>query len=86
LGQFFQRLDAFECRLSEFRSGLEQKPKYGKYFADSDLIAGNFLFMRKYMPERMDCKTVVTNTTTEENIELFKARGVKTVITTNATI
>ncbi len=27
-------------------------------------------------------KTVVTNTTTEENIELLKARGVKTVITT----
>jgi hypothetical protein len=30
----------------------------------------------------MDGKTVVTNTTTDENIELLKARGVKTVITT----
>ncbi len=63
-------------------SGAEQKPKYTKYFNGSDLIAGDFLFMRKYMPERMDGKTVVTNTTTEENIELLKARGVKTVITT----
>ena len=62
--------------------GAEQKPKYGKYFAGSDLIAGDFLFMRKYMPARMDGVTVVTNTTTEENIELFKTRGVKTVITT----
>jgi hypothetical protein len=30
----------------------------------------------------LDGKMVVANTTTEENIELFKARGVKTVITT----
>jgi len=62
--------------------GAEHEPKYVKYFAGSDLIAGDFLFMRKYMPERMDGKTVVTNTTTDENIELLKARGVKTVITT----
>jgi hypothetical protein len=62
--------------------GAEQKPKYGKYFTGSDLIAGDFLFMRKYMPEHMDGKTVVTNTTTEENIELLKSRGVKTIITT----
>jgi len=63
-------------------SGAEQVPKYVKYFAGSDLVAGDFLFMRKYMPERMDGKTVVTNTTTEENIVLLKERGVKTVITT----
>jgi hypothetical protein len=62
--------------------GAEHEPKYVKYFEGSDLVAGDFLFMRKYMPERMDGKTVVTNTTTEENIELLKARGVKTVITT----
>lgn len=62
--------------------GAEQKPKYTRYFNGSDLIAGDFLFMRKYMPERMDGKTVVTNTTTEENIQLLKDRGVKTVVTT----
>ena len=61
--------------------GAEQEPKYVKYFEESDLIAGDFLFMRKYMPARMDGKTVVTNTTTEENVELLQARGVKTVIT-----
>ena len=30
----------------------------------------------------MDGKTVVTNTTAEENIELLRQRGVKTIITT----
>ena len=62
--------------------GAEQEPKYVKYFEESDLIAGDFLFMRKYMPARLAGKTVVTNTTTEDNIEFLKARGVKTIITT----
>ena len=62
--------------------GAEQEPKYVKYFEGSDLIAGDFLFMRKYMPARLNGKTIVTNTTTEENIELLKSRGVKSVITT----
>lgn len=62
--------------------GAEQEPKYVKYFEESDLIAGDFLFMRKYMPKNLSGKTVVTNTTTAENIELLKSRGVKTIITT----
>jgi hypothetical protein len=62
--------------------GAEQEPKYVKYFEESDLIAGDFLFMRKYMPKSLAGKTVVTNTTTEENIALLKERDVKTVITT----
>lgn len=61
--------------------GAEHKPKYVKYFEESDLIAGDFLFMRKYMPQNLSGKTILTNTTTEENIALFKERGAKTVIT-----
>lgn len=62
--------------------GSEQKPKYTNYFNSSDLLAGDFLFMRKYMPEHLSGKTVITNTTTEENIELLRKRGVRLVITT----
>jgi hypothetical protein len=62
--------------------GAEHEPKYTKYFEESDLIAGDFLFMRKYMPGDLSGKTIVTNTTTEENIALLKERGVKTVVTT----
>lgn len=62
--------------------GAEQEPKYEKYFEGSDLIAGDFLFMRKYMSKSLAGKTIVTNTTTEDNIALLKERGVKTVITT----
>jgi hypothetical protein len=62
--------------------GAEHEPKYAKYFEESDLLAGDFLFMRKYMPKDVSGKTIVTNTTTEENIALLKERGAKTVITT----
>lgn len=62
--------------------GAEQKPKYVKYFEESDLLAGDFLFMRKYMPPSLQGKTIITNTTTTDNIALLKERGAKTVITT----
>jgi hypothetical protein len=62
--------------------GAEQKPKYTKYFENSDLLAGDFLFMRKYMPQDLSGKTLITNTTTKENIEFIKEKGVKLVITT----
>ena len=62
--------------------GAEQEPKYTKYFEESDLIAGDFLFMRKYMPGDLSGKTILTNTTTEDNIVSLKERGAKRVITT----
>ena len=62
--------------------GAEHEPRYQKYWQESDLIAGDFLFMRKYMPERIDEKTIITNTTTEKNLLLLKERGARQVITT----
>ncbi len=63
-------------------SGTEYKPKYTRYWQAADLIAGDFLFMKKYMPEDLAGKTIVTNTTTAENVELLRARGVKLLMTT----
>jgi hypothetical protein len=62
--------------------GTEVKPKYQRYWQQADVLAGDFLFMRKYMPEDLTGKTVVTNTTTAENVEFLRARGVRQVITT----
>jgi len=62
--------------------GEEHEPKYQRYWKDADLIAGDFLFMRKYLPDDLTGKTVITNTTTVENIEFLRARSVGRVITT----
>jgi len=63
-------------------SGDEATPKYERYWNAADLIAGDFLFMRKYMPTDLRGKTVVTNTTTPANVELLRERGATRVITT----
>jgi hypothetical protein len=63
-------------------SGEEQEPKYQRYWEEADLIAGDFLFMRKHVPDDLSGKTVVTNTTTPENREFLRKRGVGLVITT----
>ncbi|RLC90452.1 MAG: quinate 5-dehydrogenase [Chloroflexi bacterium] len=62
--------------------GAECEPKYQRYWEWADLIAGDFLFMRKYMPDDLTGKTVVTNTTTADNVEWLRERGVRTMITT----
>jgi len=62
--------------------GDEHEPKYQRYWEEADLIAGDFLFMRKYVPDDLSGKTVVTNTTTAENREFLRERGVSMVITT----
>jgi len=62
--------------------GEDPAPKYLRYWQEADLIAGDFLFMRKYLPDDLTGRTVVTNTTTAQNIELLRARGVREVVTT----
>lgn len=62
--------------------GETSETKYQRYFRDADLLAGDFLFMKKHLPDDLAGKTIVTNTTTEENIELLRARGARQVITT----
>jgi hypothetical protein len=53
-----------------------------KYFRWADVIAGDWHFMRRYMPPDMQGKIILTNTTTEEDLEFMRSRGVKTLITT----
>ncbi len=79
----FPLVSYFPMSLLFYGSGREEaEPKYRRYWEEADLIAGDFLFMRKYLPNDLAGKTVITNTTTNENIDLLRARGVRTVITT----
>ena len=58
------------------------EPKFEKYWQQADLIAGDFLYIRKYMPEDLAGKDVLTNTTTAADVELLRDRGVRWLITT----
>ena len=57
-------------------------PKFGKFFDWADVIAGDFHYIRKYMPMKLTGKTILTNTTTAEDVEMLRARDVKYLITT----
>ncbi|MBV8116997.1 MAG: quinate 5-dehydrogenase, partial [Candidatus Eremiobacteraeota bacterium] len=57
-------------------------PKYPQYYQEADVIAGDFHFMRQFMPERLDGKIVLTNTVTPANLDELASRGVELLITT----
>lgn len=57
------------------------RPKYIQYWQAADLLAGDLHYIRKYSPPDLSGKTVLTNTTTPENIEMLRTRGVHQVIT-----
>jgi len=56
--------------------------KYARYYEEADVIAGDFHFIKRYMPPRLDGKAIITNTTTASDIELLRGAGVTTLITT----
>jgi len=58
------------------------EPKYPQYYEEAEIVAGDFHFMRQFMPERLEGKIVLTNTVTPANIEELRARGVAMLITT----
>jgi hypothetical protein len=60
----------------------ERKPKYPKWFEWATVITGDCLYIKRYMPDNMKGKVVVTNTTTPQDVELFRKCGVKYLVTT----
>lgn len=57
-------------------------PKFGKYYAWADVIAGDCHYIKRHMPDDLAGKVIVTNTTTEKDMVLFRQRGVRYVMTT----
>ncbi len=68
-----------------YPTGKKQRtraPRYENHFQWADVIAGDFLYIYKYMPENMTGKVIITNTTTAANVEALKKAGVSTLVTT----
>lgn len=57
-------------------------PKYEKYYQWATVIAGDCHYVKRRMPDNMQGKVIVTNTTTPEDVELFRSCGVKYLVTT----
>jgi hypothetical protein len=57
-------------------------PKYTKWYDWANVIAGDCHYIKRHMPPTLNNKVIVTNTTTEEDMALFRQRGVRYVLTT----
>ena len=68
------------------RKQREIVPKFGKYYAWADVICGDAHYIRRHMPADLSGKTVVTNTTTSRDVELFRERRVARLVTTTPSL
>jgi hypothetical protein len=59
-----------------------REPKYVKWYEWATVITGDCHYIKKHMPDNMQGKVIVTNTTTPEDVTLFKKCGVKYLVTT----
>jgi hypothetical protein len=57
-----------------------------KYYQWAEVIAGDFLYVNRYRPERLDGKTILSNTVTSKDVEALRAAGARRLITTTPRI
>ena len=56
-------------------------PRWGEHYAWAKVIAGDAHFIKRYAPEQLSGKIIVTNTTTAEDVELFRSWGCSYLVT-----
>jgi hypothetical protein len=61
----------------------EQKSakKATRYLEEAEILTGDFHYIRRYLPERIDGKIVISNTVTKADRELLAARGASWLVT-----
>lgn len=67
-----------------YPTGKEQEkriPKWEKYYRWATVFAGDCLYIKRHMPDRLDGKVIATNTTTPADVEQFRQAGVKYLVT-----
>jgi hypothetical protein len=57
-------------------------PKFGQWYVWATVIAGDCHYIKRFMPARLNGKTICTNTTTPDDVEIFRRAGVRHLVTT----
>lgn len=66
---------------ADHETEVEAESKHAQLYRDADIIAGDYKYVRKYMPKDMAGKWIVTNTTTAQDVEFLRSCGVELLIT-----
>jgi len=56
-------------------------PKFGTWYDWATVVSGDCLYIKHHMPDRLDGKVIATNTTTPADVEAFRQRGVRYLVT-----
>ena len=56
--------------------------RYKKYYDEADVIAGDYLFIKRHMPPEIPGKIILTNTVTADDVAMLSERGASMLITT----
>ena len=60
----------------------ENVPKFVRWYNWATLIAGDCNYIKQHMPADLSGKTILTNTTTEQDVEIFRRARVRYLVTT----
>ena len=63
-------------------SQTKPKKKFQKIYEWADILAGDYHFIHRFIPDRLDGKVILTNTVTDADVAELKERGVSYLITT----
>jgi hypothetical protein len=61
-------------------------PKFEQYYEWASVIAGDCHYVKKHLPDSLPGKAVITNTTTPEDVELFRQVGISTLVTSTPSL
>lgn len=64
----------------------KRTPKYPKLFEEADVIAGDWHYIRRFMPDKLPGKTVLTQTLRAADLEFLREAGIARAITTTPVI
>ena len=64
----------------------QSRPRWGRYYRWASVIAGDCHYISRSMPPELPDKIIVTNTTTESDLDRFRAAGASFLVTSTPVI
>lgn len=84
--KFKSRLEKLPIRMlytvGEAQDAESRGGAFDKYYDAAQVLAGDTHFIKRHLPLDISGKTIITQTTTSADVELFRARGARYLITT----
>ena len=60
----------------------DPKPKFARFYLDAEIIAGDYHYIKKHLPNDISGRIIITNTVTSEDVNMLQQRGASKLVTT----